>query len=122
MSGVEPSWETARLSFLVVYRKSSAGRQYDAIDPLLTRRCKPNMMSLERGICMSGRYLSGPSLKRAACIFVAVIVIGPSLSHFATTFTDSTVVRLGFAGIGGALGFFVGLAVDNYLFGRKTVD
>jgi hypothetical protein len=71
---------------------------------------------------MSARYLSGPNLKRAACIFVAVIIIGPALSHFATTLTDSDVIRLVFAGVGGALGLFVGLAVNDYLFGRKTAD
>jgi hypothetical protein len=72
------------------------------------------------GAVPSGRYLTGPALRRGAFIFLACCVISPALSHyFGSVLIDSSLVRASWAGLGGMLGYLVGIAIDGYYFPPK---
>jgi hypothetical protein len=64
--------------------------------------------------------MSGSAWRRGALVFVAVVIIGPAIDFFGKSVTNNRIVVLTIAGIGGALGLLVGLALDNFLFGRKN--
>jgi hypothetical protein len=63
--------------------------------------------------------MSGAALKRSACVFFAVVIMGPAFQAFGKSLTDNRVLVVLFAAIGGALGLLFGVALDNYLFGRR---
>ena len=67
-----------------------------------------------------GFEMSAFNWRRGAFVFGAFIIIGPALDAVGKSVTDNRILVLIIAGIGGALGLLVGLALDNYLFGRKN--
>lgn len=63
--------------------------------------------------------MSGSKWRRGACVFIAVLIIGPLVDTLGKSLTDHTAVRLLIGAIGGVLGLFAGLAADKLLFHRR---
>ena len=64
--------------------------------------------------------MSDPNRRRPAFFVVAILIIAPFFNFLGSRLTDSKVLQLVFCAIGGALGAYVGLTIEKYLFGRKN--
>lgn len=71
-------------------------------------------------LAAGGFVMSGFGWRRGAFVFVAFMIIGPSLSYFGRSLTENGIILLLVAAAGGALSAVVGLSIENFLVGRKV--